>query len=377
MQDLEASRFLWRVLQTPKDYANHLQTEAGAFILKVTYGYNVAPNGLDPLVAASENIVALFQHCATPQNWLVNIIPAMRHVPEWFPGGSFKKTGREIAQGIAHFVAKPLEFTKYQKAQNCHEPSYASDLIDQGEDNAVVEWTAGAMYMAGADTTAASLKGFLLGLLLFPEVQRKAQAEIDRVIGPNRLPTLADRDDLPYIEALLKEVHRWHTVAPMALTHMADEDIIYNGYLIPKGAAIMANAWFFNHDPEVHPDPLVFSPERFLTEDGHEPEPDPREISFGFGRRICPGKWIADTAIFVTMAQTLAAYNVTKAVGIDGREIEPKLDPQPGIVSLLVPFPCAFTVRSPKYEELIRAVEKEYPFKVGDSDLLESVNSSK
>jgi len=132
---------------------------------------------------------------------------------------------------------------------------------------------------------------------------------------------------------------------------------------------------FFNHDPEVHPNPLEFSPDRFLTQDGHEPEPDPREISFGFGRRICPGKWIADTAIFVTMAQTLAAYNVTKAVGNDGREIEPELDPQPGIVSLLVPFPCTFTIRSPKYEELVRAVEKDYPFKLGDAQLLESVYS--
>jgi cytochrome P450 len=87
------------------------------------------------------------------------------------------------------------------------------------------------------------LKGFLLALLLHPEVQQAAQAEIDRIIGPDRLPTLADRDSLPYIEALLKEVHRWHTVAPMGLAHQADEDIIYNGFLIPKGAVLMANAW--------------------------------------------------------------------------------------------------------------------------------------
>lgn len=80
----------------------------------------------------------------------------MRYIPEWFPGGGFKKTGRKITQDLARFVAKPLAFTKYQKAQNSHDPSYASDLIDQGEDEDVIEWTASAMYMAGADTVRIS-----------------------------------------------------------------------------------------------------------------------------------------------------------------------------------------------------------------------------
>jgi len=227
--------------------------------------------------------------------------------------------------------------------------------------------------MAGADTTVSSLKGFLLALLIFPEVQRTAQAEIDRVIGADRLPTLADRDNLPYIEALLKEVHRWHTVAPMGLTHMADEEFIYEGFRIPTGAYLMPNAWQYNNDPEIYPNPRVFSPERFLTSDDHRPEPDPRDISFGFGRRICPGRFIADTAIFVTMAQTLAAYNVSKAVGNDGQEIEPTIDFMPGFVSHPAPFQCTFTPRSLKYEQLTRAVEREYPFESSDAKILSQV----
>jgi hypothetical protein len=80
----------------------------------------------------------------------------VRYIPEWFPGGGFKKKGREFTQDLAHFVAKPLAFTKFQKAQNTHDPSYASDLIDQEEDEDVIEWTASAMYMAGADTVRIS-----------------------------------------------------------------------------------------------------------------------------------------------------------------------------------------------------------------------------
>jgi cytochrome P450 len=80
-------------------------------------------------------------------------------------------------------------------------------------------------------------------MTLFPEVQRKAQEEIDRVIGSGRLPVVADRPNLPYINAIVKEILRWHPVAPMGLPHMTTEDDICEGYLIPKGAYIMPNVW--------------------------------------------------------------------------------------------------------------------------------------
>jgi hypothetical protein len=77
------------------------------------------------------------------------------------------------------------------------------------------------------------------------------------------------------------------------------------------------------------------------------------------------------------LAQILAAYTITKAIGEDGKEIEPIKDPLPGIVSLLAPFQCTFTPRSPKYVELIREVEKTNPFKLGDAELLGTAYSSK
>jgi cytochrome P450 len=77
----------------------------------------------------------------------------------------------------------------------------------------------------------------------FPEVQRKAQEEIDRVIGGDRLPTSSDRPNLPYIEATVKEVLRWHPVAPMALPHTSTADDEFEGYFIPKGSMLFANVW--------------------------------------------------------------------------------------------------------------------------------------
>ena len=79
--------------------------------------------------------------------------------------------------------------------------------------------------------------------MVFPEVQQKAQEEIDRVVGQDRLPTFKDRKDLPYIEATVKEVLRWHPVGPMAIPHTSTEDDICEGYLIPKGAMLLPNIW--------------------------------------------------------------------------------------------------------------------------------------
>lgn len=82
-----------------------------------------------------------------------------------------------------------------------------------------------------------------MAMSLYPEVQRKAQEEIERVIGTDRLPTFDDRDNLPYVDAIVKEALRWHPVAPMGVPHMTTEDDIYEGYFIPKGALLLPNIW--------------------------------------------------------------------------------------------------------------------------------------
>ena len=81
-------------------------------------------------------------------------------------------------------------------------------------------------------------------MTLFPDIQRQAQEEIDRVIGTDRLPTMEDRARLPFVNAVLKESLRWHPVAPMGIPHMSSEDDFYEGYFIPKGSLIMPNIWY-------------------------------------------------------------------------------------------------------------------------------------
>src|ERR1700733_3345832 len=228
---------------------------------------------------------------------------------------------------------------------------------------------------------------FFLAMTLFPEVQLKAQEEIDRIVGTKRLPNVEDRANLPYVDAIVKEVLRWHPVGPIGLPHMTTEDDIFNGYLIPKGALILANIWYasifysplvanfdasnraINHDPKVYHDPSVFKPERFLNSPEHEPEPDSYNVSFGFGGPIFSGRVLADSAIYLTVAQSLAVCTVSKAVE-NGKEIEPVFQFSPGIISHPAPYQTSIKPRSPEHEALVRAVEMEHPWEEGDAKYL-------
>lgn len=77
----------------------------------------------------------------------------------------------------------------------------------------------------------------------YPEVQRRAQEEIDKVIGPDRLPTMQDSENLPYLAAVTKEVLRWSAPVPLAVPHALITEDEYRGMRIPKGATVIANVW--------------------------------------------------------------------------------------------------------------------------------------
>lgn len=184
-------------------------------------------------------------------------------------------------------------------------------------------------------------------------MQRKAHAEIDRVIGQDRLPTFADRERLPYIDAIIKETHRWQPVAPIGVPHAALQDDVYNGYLIPKGAQMVPNVGLFASDPIAYPEPERFNPDRFMTT---PPPRDPTDFTFGFGRRVCAGRLLAEASMYLTIAQSLAAFEFGKAIDEDGNVIEPNINYGPGFVNHPPPFGVTTKVRSPEMERLIMAI---------------------
>lgn len=81
-------------------------------------------------------------------------------------------------------------------------------------------------------------------MVLYPEAQAKARAEIESVLGEGQLPTFADESSLPYLSAVVSEVLRWEVVAPFAIPHLSTEEDNYNGYTIPKGTLVIPNTWY-------------------------------------------------------------------------------------------------------------------------------------
>lgn len=195
--------------------------------------------------------------------------------------------------------------------------------------------------------------------MLHPEVQAEAQQEVLNVVGEDRLPSASDRDQLPHVEALVKECLRWHPVLPSGVPHYLTADYEYAGYTLPKGATVIPNAWSMAHDPSVYKDPFTFSPSRFL---GPQPERDPQTFIFGFGRRVCPGRILAHSSIFLTIARALAILDIRKLLDGDGKVIEPK-EPYfaPGLISHPAKFEVDIQVRSEKARELVEGCEGKWP----------------
>jgi len=207
-------------------------------------------------------------------------------------------------------------------------PSFVSRALQEGvtpEEERILKWASFSMYLGGSGSTPNVLSAFFLAMTMHPEALKKAQAEVDAVVGHERLPTFEDRDALPYVNAICVELLRWHVVAPFVI-HVSTQDIIYEGYLIPKGTSLLGNIWFMLSDPETYPDPDTFDPERFLGEDQ---QLDPREVCFGWGRRSCPGALLAELSIFTCIAMALATLDVSRHVE-NGVECVPRHDVRRG-----------------------------------------------
>jgi cytochrome P450 len=117
---------------------------------------------------------------------------------------------------------------------------------------------------------------------------------------------------------------------------------------------------------------MTFKPERFLGVDGRGPELDPHTVVFGFGRRVCPGRILADSSLYLSVSQSLAVFNISKAVE-NGKEVDAMPEFQAGVISHPVPWKYKITPRSTDHEALVLSVEREHPWEQSDAPALEKL----
>ena len=126
----------------------------------------------------------------------------------------------------------------------------------------------GEMFTAGTETTANTLRWAMVYLLHHPEVYQHLQREVDEVVGPSRMPTMADKQSMPYTEAVICEVQRMADIVPLGVPHACHSDVTLRGYSLPAGTVVLPILHAAHRDPKVWPEPNRFKPERFLDKDG-------------------------------------------------------------------------------------------------------------
>ncbi|KAF5366058.1 hypothetical protein D9758_006604 [Tetrapyrgos nigripes] len=330
--------------------------------------------------------------------FLVDYFPLLRYVPAWFPGAHFKRKATRWAHinsellnkpwkqlrasissgtGLSCFGTKSLQKfdLKFNAADATGDTSdlgmSKTDSDTKMEEVNAVPWNSFPKFSfnialnitctAGSDTSVSLILISVFVLSHHPEIQVKAQEELDRVLGSTanatQLPDFSDRGSLPYVEAVFRELMRMYPGVPLGIPHCSVADDVYEGYFIPKGTTVVGNAWTILHDENVYPDPLTFNPDRFLrTEPSakHSLNPDPELYAFGFGRRICPGRHLALDTSWLVLACLLATCNITRISSDKSKEIDPIADFAYGLVAHPKPFKYSITPRSAGAFELMK-----------------------
>ncbi|EIW74016.1 cytochrome P450 [Coniophora puteana RWD-64-598 SS2] len=202
----------------------------------------------------------------------------------------------KVAAGKAsHFVASD-ELSKFRDTENPDE--IVEDIAYAGQ--------------PGEETTAATLTIFVLVMTLYPEVQARAQAEIDDVAGPDRLPDFDGHASMPYVEAVYRETLRWKPIAPIPQRKL----------ICVAGALIIPNVWAMSQNTDRYPSPSSFDPSRFLDGDGNLVGGEPSYV-FGFGRRIRPGRHFANASLWPAMICVLGRFRIEKVKDVAVDDIEP------------------------------------------------------
>ncbi|THV02348.1 cytochrome P450 [Dendrothele bispora CBS 962.96] len=344
VQEKETLNLVRGFVDTPEQFAQHIRRFAAATIMKITYGRDITSVS-DEFVLLAERAGSLTVQSGTPAASLVDFFPIMKHIPTWAPLAGFKRNARVVKEAVDRMMNIPFEMVKDQMVSGTANPCLTSRLLEacgetaSFEDEEDIKGVAGTMYAAAEDTTVCVLVTFVLAMVLHPQNFKKAQEEMDKVIGVNRVPSIEDRGDLPYLECVLKEVYRWNPAAPLGIPHRLMEADVYNEHYIPEGSTVVANIYAMLQECS---NPRQFHPERHLKGDLI----DPQELVFGFGRRRCPGRYFADTGVWLVAANLVASVNISKAKNELGEEINPEVAFTPGFIRHPKPFPCQITARA-------------------------------
>lgn len=349
---------------------------------------------MNRLYSAMDEFSQVMETGATPP---VDIFPWLKQLPQ-FLFGNYITRAKAIGFQMESLYSDVLDHVIQRRKSGNRAGSFMDRVLDEQNKNELSirqqRFIGGVLMEGGSDTTSSLLLAIVQAMTKNPEIQSKAQAEIDATVGPDHSPQWSDRDSLPYINMIVKEGHRWRPVVPLGFPHALGEgkllstishylhrgmkmiimknfavlticiflvaDAWIDGKLLPKGTILMVNAWGMHMDDRTFPNPSAFIPERFadhpfLASEYAAGDWDRRDhYGFGAGRRICPGIHLAERNMFLAVAKLLWAFRLEEAVPNDS---DPVTGYHQGFLYCAKPYGCRPVLRS---ENIRRAIEREF-----------------
>ncbi|KAK7046090.1 hypothetical protein VNI00_007087 [Paramarasmius palmivorus] len=349
---------LLQLFEAPSSFETHLRDYTGSVLLQRLFGFtdyrrhrSFIHNTVMPAVEGASGLSFFGAQILFAFPWLGNL-------PSWVPGIKFLKDARDQLLLVERIMQEPVDEVKTQmqaQTSSSTAQSWARDLLQSAErgddpnalsEREIREVTSTAI-TGGIDTTTSALKTMILAMLTYPDVQKRAQEEIDAVTGYDRLPDFSDLSQLPYVIAMCKEVLRWSPPLPVASHNTSSADQ-FQGHVIPKDTTVAVNLWAMSRDSTFFKDPEKFLPDRYLEEN------EDLSLSWGLGRRSCPGRNLAESMLYLAAARILAVYDIRKQRAPDGKElvVNPEFVSQ-GILLQPKSFRCSFVTRSKDAKALV------------------------
>ncbi|KAH8880599.1 cytochrome P450 [Thozetella sp. PMI_491] len=361
IQRQEALTFCKGVLDRPKDWVIATRQFAVAVVLRISYGLEV-DGPTSPWIKLAENSGNAIAKSGAPASSIMDRFPATRHLPDWLPFMERLRYAHTWRWAIESITKLPFEASikemKIKPDAKCfahqqlsvHQANEEKGLKnDFGMED--IKGAAATILIAGNDTTASTLMLLVLYLMQHKDIQRKAHEEIDHVLGGNRLPEWDDIPQLTYMNRILQETYRMNPLSPLGIPHASIADDVYEGMFIPKGTIVYQNVWAMHHDEAIYSDSFRFWPDRYLPKsEGGNGEPLPVG-NFGFGRRICIGRNLAENSLLMVLATMLATMDIDWPPGPDGKPtpFEPEWSFRGQ--AIVLPFEVGITARSPAIKE--------------------------
>lgn len=338
LQEQESLRVVRDLVRVPERYETWFERYSAGLILRLAYSKPVQTGEetfVRRILAVNHNI----ERVASPGAYLVDALPFLLYLPSFL--APFKREAARLHQEELNLFRELLQEGIANSSADTAKDNFCSkwyksrEVYNISEDQAA--YTIGTLFEAGAGTTAAAMMSFMLAMTLHPAEYTKLQAEVDEVVGNDRIPSFDDMPSLPRVRAVAKEVLRWRPVTAGGLPHILTRDDVYEmkdgrRLFFPARSNFHPVQWSIHREPNRYPDPDNFRPERWLEKGWptfKEPltkYPNLQNFSaFGFGRRICPGLNIAEQSLYILISRIAWCCNISYKTSTDGQIMKPPL----------------------------------------------------